>query len=184
MLGEMRGGNVGTHIEISTGSRRLLFFQGTESPWTFPVAVGKPSTPTPPGDYTVVSKIVNPGGILGTRWMGLSIPNGTYGIHGTTIPSSIGTYASNGCIRMYNQDVEKIFPMVAVGTPVVISSSPLDLQVQERPPGEGGKTYTVQAGDTLWKISLRFGVSLDVLIQTNHLVNPDILQAGQIIRIP
>ncbi len=180
----MRGENAGTHIEISTGSRRLLFFQGTVNPLVFPVAVGKPSTPTPTGNYSVISKIVNPGGILGTRWMGLSIPNGSYGIHGTSKPSSIGTYASHGCIRMYNHDVEKIFPLVSIGTPVIISGSPFDLPAQEKHFGESGKTYAVQTGDTLWKISQRFGVSLDALIQANHLVNPDILQKGQIIKIP
>ncbi|KJS15726.1 MAG: ErfK/YbiS/YcfS/YnhG family protein [Peptococcaceae bacterium BRH_c4b] len=178
--------DAGTHLTISTAHRQLLFFQGDRSPRQFPVAVGKPSTPTPPGDYTIVNKIMNPGGMLGTRWMGLSIPNGVYGIHGTSNPASIGTYASAGCIRMYNHDVEQVFPLVVIGTPVHITGGPLSSNNPSTKPaaGDGGKTYTVQPGDTLWQISLRFGVSLDALIQANNLANPDILQSGQIINIP
>jgi len=50
--------------------------------------------------------------------MGLSQPH--YGIHGTNNPASIGTAASNGCIRMYNEDVNELFNLVSVGTPVTI----------------------------------------------------------------
>ena len=85
---------------------------------SYPVAIGKPSTPTPLGSFTIVNKQVNPGGPFGTRWMGLSKPH--YGIHGTNNPASIGTAASNGCIRMYNHDVEDLFSIVGVGTPVRI----------------------------------------------------------------
>ena len=186
MSEEIRARDAGTHLTISTTHRQLLFFQGDRSPRQFPVAVGKPSTPTPPGDYTIVNKIMNPGGMLGTRWMGLSIPNGVYGIHGTSNPASIGTYASAGCIRMYNHDVEQVFPLVVIGTPVHITGGPLSSNNPSTKPaaGDGGKTYTVQPGDTLWQISLRFGVSLDALIQANNLANPDILQSGQLITIP
>jgi hypothetical protein len=52
--------------------------------------------------------------------MGLNVPWGTYGIHGTNAPGSIGTRASQGCIRMHNRHVEELFPWVPVGTPVVI----------------------------------------------------------------
>jgi lipoprotein-anchoring transpeptidase ErfK/SrfK len=43
-----------------------------------------------------------------------------YAIHGTNRPSSIGTFASYGCIRMYNADIVDLFDRVAVGTPVVV----------------------------------------------------------------
>ena len=54
------------------------------------------------------------------RWLGLSIPSGNYGIHGTNNPSSIGKAVSNGCIRMYNRDVTELSKTVPLGTPVKI----------------------------------------------------------------
>jgi L,D-transpeptidase ErfK/SrfK len=50
--------------------------------------------------------------------MGLSKPH--YGIHGTNNPPSIGTAASNGCIRMFNKDVEELFNKIPVNTIVRI----------------------------------------------------------------
>lgn len=85
---------------------------------SYPIAVGKPSTPTPLGTFTIINKQVNPGGPFGTRWMGLSKPH--YGIHGTNNPASIGTAASNGCIRMQNKDVNDLFNIVSTSTVVRI----------------------------------------------------------------
>lgn len=56
-------------------------------------------------------------GVLGTRR--LELGNG-YGIHGTDHPESIGQSVSHGCVRMRNEDIEKLYPMVPVGTPVYI----------------------------------------------------------------
>jgi hypothetical protein len=56
-------------------------------------------------------------GVLGTRRLDLG---DGYGIHGTDEPESIGHSVSHGCVRMRNEDVEKLYPMVAVGTPVYI----------------------------------------------------------------
>ena len=84
----------------------------------YPIAIGKPSTPTPTGVFTIINKQLNPGGPYGTRWMGLSKKG--YGIHGTNNPASIGTAASNGCIRMYNSDVEELFDITNTGTVVRI----------------------------------------------------------------
>jgi hypothetical protein len=56
-------------------------------------------------------------GVLGTRRLDLG---DGYGIHGTDAPESIGHSVSHGCVRMLNEDVEKLYPMVAVGTPVYI----------------------------------------------------------------
>ncbi|MFZ5595748.1 MAG: L,D-transpeptidase family protein [Bacillota bacterium] len=176
----------GTNITIFRSSRRLQYSQGDHAVKVYPVAVGKFSTPTPTGNYKVINKIVNPGGMLGTRWMGLDIPGGNYGIHGTNNPSSIGKFISNGCIRMHNRDVEEIFPMVAVGTPVQITDHD-DIPAVDSgyPPQQGqGKKYVVKAGDTLWNISARFGVPLDALISANNLADPDFLIPGQVIIIP
>ena len=56
-------------------------------------------------------------GVLGTRRLYLG---DGYGIHGTDHPESIGHNASHGCVRLRNEDIEKLFDMVAVGTPVYI----------------------------------------------------------------
>ncbi|MDW8802633.1 L,D-transpeptidase [Clostridium sp. A1-XYC3] len=88
-----------------------IFDVGTKS-------VGKPSTPTPKGNFTIINKAVNPGGPFGARWLGLSARG--YGIHGTNNPSSIGKAVSNGCIRLLNANVIELFNLVSIGTPVKI----------------------------------------------------------------
>ena len=65
-----------------------------------------------------VSAVGGPGNPLGTRWIGTSAP--AIGIHGTPVPSSIGTRASHGCIRMYIPDVERLYRQVEIGTRVYI----------------------------------------------------------------
>ena len=59
-----------------------------------------------------------PGNPMGPR--ALTLTGGEYAIHGTNRPSSIGGYASYGCIRMYNHDIVDLFSRVQVGTPVVV----------------------------------------------------------------
>ena len=56
-------------------------------------------------------------GVLGTRR--LKMGDG-YAIHGTNKPETIGQSVSHGCVRMRNEDIEKLYPMVPVGTPVYI----------------------------------------------------------------
>lgn len=85
---------------------------------TFPVAIGKMATQSPPGNYTIVNKQPNPGGPFGAYWLGLSKPH--YGIHGTNDPSSIGRSVSHGCIRMYNEDVVELASLVPIHTRVTL----------------------------------------------------------------
>ncbi|HPC99924.1 MAG TPA: L,D-transpeptidase [Acetivibrio sp.] len=105
-------------ITISIAAKTLSLYREGRLVKSYPVATGKPTTPTPRGTFTIVNKQINPGGPFGTRWMGLSIPH--YGIHGTNNPASIGTAASNGCVRMFNEDVNELFNQVSVGTIVNI----------------------------------------------------------------
>ena len=105
-------------IVIYTTRRQLELYEGNRLIRHYPIAVGKGATPTPPGRYTIATKTVFPGGVFGSRWMGLSIPH--YGIHGTNNPTSIGQAVSKGCIRMHNHAVEHLFQRVEVGTPVII----------------------------------------------------------------
>jgi L,D-transpeptidase ErfK/SrfK len=95
------------------------------------VAVGATATPSPTGEFTIVSRVANPAyyhpgtvippgesNPLGTRWLGLSQKG--YGIHGTNVPRSVGHARSHGCIRLRNRDVEKLFAMLQVGDAVEI----------------------------------------------------------------
>lgn len=109
---------VRANILITKSSRTLTLFNGNSPIRQFPVAIGKPSTPTPAGNYAIASKITNPGGVLGTRWMGLNYD--AYGIHGTNRPWLIGQMVSNGCIRMHNHHAEDLFVLINLGCPVYI----------------------------------------------------------------
>ncbi|WP_409069488.1 L,D-transpeptidase [Clostridium sp. FAM 1755] len=107
-------------IVINRQAHTLTLFRNNNVYKTYKVAVGKPSTPTPKGTFKIVNRAVNPGGPFGTRWLGLSAPYGDYGIHGTNNPSSIGKSVSNGCIRMFNNDVVELSNLVPIGTSVTI----------------------------------------------------------------
>ncbi|WP_378951170.1 L,D-transpeptidase family protein [Pelosinus sp. sgz500959] len=106
------------NILISTSSLGLTLFNGNDPIRQYPIGIGKLSTPTPLGNYAIALKFMNPGGALGTRWLGLNYDS--YGIHGTNQPWLIGTLVSHGCIRMHNSNVEELFSLVKVGTPVYI----------------------------------------------------------------
>jgi len=116
-------------IVVSLEDRKLALIENGQVKKVYPVAVGKPSTPSPVGTFFIERRIVNPtyhhngktvlpgpGNPVGTRWMGLSIQG--YGIHGTNEPRSIGKAASHGCIRMAKTDLEEFFELVAVGDTV------------------------------------------------------------------
>ncbi len=169
----------GTGILIDLAVKRLYYKSPQRGQYEYPVAIGKPSTPTPTGAYKIMTKIVNPGGILGTRWLGLDIPNGPYGIHGTNNPSSIGQEISNGCIRMFNQDVEALFELVRIGTVVTIIMS------GSLPAGNSEYTlYIVQPGDTLYDIARQYSVTIDDLVNTNNIADPNLIYPGQQLKIP
>ncbi len=119
-------------IVVSIPDRKLVLLEGNRILKVYDVAVGKPSTPSPAGEFRVMNRIANPtyfgtGKViapgkqnpLGTRWIGLSAKG--YGIHGTNVPSSIGKAASHGCIRMRQRDVEELFDLVQVGVPVELA---------------------------------------------------------------
>lgn len=123
-------------IEIYKSTNKLYLYQDGNLAKIFPVATGKTSDLTPEGSFTVATKIKNPpyyksnipGGSpnnpLGYYWLGISHAGGyTYGIHGTNNPSSIGTHASAGCVRMYNADIEYLYGIIPIGTSVKIQQS-------------------------------------------------------------
>lgn len=105
-------------ITINTATLIMTLFKDDKLLKTYPIAVGKPSTPTPKGTFKIVNKALNPGGPFGARWLGLNKPG--YGIHGTNNPASIGKRVSNGCIRTYNKNIIELYNLVPIGTTVNI----------------------------------------------------------------
>ncbi len=116
-------------IVVSLEDRKLALVEGGQVKRVYSVAVGKPSTPSPVGIFTIERRVMNPTyhhgdktvapgprNPVGTRWMGLS--KAGYGIHGTNEPKSIGKAASHGCIRMAKPDLEEFYAMVQVGDTV------------------------------------------------------------------
>jgi len=98
--------NLSILVEIDN---KLLYLIDTDTNKVikkYVVATGTSDTPTPIGTYKIVQK-GKWGTGFGTRWIGINVPWGRYGIHGTNKPSSIGYNASHGCIRMRNKDVEE-----------------------------------------------------------------------------
>ncbi|NJJ39001.1 L,D-transpeptidase family protein [Paenibacillus apii] len=103
-------------INIDPLKHQLYLYSNSQLIKKYTIALGKPETPSPVGEYVVINKYKNWGKGFGTRWIGLNVPWGTYGIHGTNRPYSIGHNASHGCIRMHNHDVEELYEFVRVGT--------------------------------------------------------------------
>jgi lipoprotein-anchoring transpeptidase ErfK/SrfK len=94
-------------------------------------ATGAPRSPTPPGLYFVTDRVpFNPRGSLGAFAFGISgiqtrLPPGWGGgnqlaIHGTNNPSSIGRSVSAGCLRVSRAALERLKPILLLGTPVII----------------------------------------------------------------
>jgi hypothetical protein len=97
---------------------------------TFPIAIGKASTPTPAGRFWIREKfVVNNAPAYGPRALGTSAyaphltdwPNGgVVGFHGTNEPGLIPGSPSHGCIRLRNADILRMYQLVPLGTPLRI----------------------------------------------------------------
>ena len=118
-------------IEIDLSLRELSFFRAGKLVLRTPIAVGSSSTPTPVGRYYVNQRILptDPNGPYGPDALGVSAfsdvltgwaQGGPIGIHGTNAPWSIGRAVSNGCIRVPNATMTRLFALTPGGTPVVI----------------------------------------------------------------
>ncbi len=118
-------------VLVSIADRKLAVLENGNVLAYFPVAVGAAMSPSPTGEFVIVSRVANPtyyrDGVLipagkdspvGTRWMGLNVKG--YGIHGTTAPRSVGHATSHGCVRLRNRDVERLYAMLRVGDVVEI----------------------------------------------------------------
>jgi hypothetical protein len=162
----------GMRLVIDTDKRTLTVLVDGRPTRTLPCAVGKSLTRTPVGEWTVVGKSTNWGGGFGTRWLGLNVPWGIYGIHGTNKPASIGTAASAGCIRLQNRDVEWLYSVVKIGTRVTIVGARQKVTV-ERPlrRGQTGKEVLElqfalrQAGFHIYPVDGRFGAQTEQVVK-------------------
>lgn len=136
------GGNypIGS-IVVSTSQRQLYFIARPGMAWRYPVGVGRAGKAWT-GRATVASKQLNPHWAPPSdvrrdspnlpRIVPSGAPNnplgsavllldyGSYAIHGTNNPSSIGHFVSYGCIRMHNRDVMEIYRVAGIGTQVFV----------------------------------------------------------------
>lgn len=133
---------------INISEMRLYFFSKHSSSTvrTFPIGIGSEGNETPVGSFKIIEKMVNPSwnvpesirkerpelprvvppgpeNPLGTHALRLSL--GSILIHGTNRPFAVGRRASHGCIRMYPEDIPKLFQAVPKGTEVSIIQQPV-----------------------------------------------------------
>jgi lipoprotein-anchoring transpeptidase ErfK/SrfK len=120
------------HTLVSLRARFLLYYHGEEVVAAWPVTIGREDR-TVPGEYTVGEKqeepmwfrqgdpvpFGEPENPLGTRWIAWAGSNGL-GFHGTWEPEKIGQAASDGCIRMKNEDVELLFEVLPRASRIVV----------------------------------------------------------------
>ncbi len=134
-------------LVINLAEMRVYYFKTPgEAPQTYPISIGREGLQTPTGSTTIVRKkegptwtptprmreekpelpqSVPPGpdNPLGTHALYLGWPQ--YLMHGTNKPYGIGRRVSSGCMRMYPEDIVKLFPQVPVGTPVTVVDQPV-----------------------------------------------------------
>lgn len=133
-----------TVVVLDRSAREVALYRSFEQVRSWPVAVGAPSSPTPTGQFTIGAKRFEPTWVnpapdrwgrdlparmgpgpdnpLGTRalnWNDASGRDTLIRFHGTPNEGSIGSATSNGCVRMFNSDVEELYEMVSTGTVVV-----------------------------------------------------------------
>lgn len=126
-------------IHVDVEQKVLTLFCGREIAARYPIATGAWDTPTPLGVFRINRRFSGEMGGFGTCFLGLNVPWGDYGIHGTNRPESIGANASHGCIRMRVADAEALYARVPNGTVVVIECGAY---------GElGGSLRTLKNGD-------------------------------------
>jgi lipoprotein-anchoring transpeptidase ErfK/SrfK len=128
------------YISVDRSTHTLRLFRALRLVRTYPVAVGAAGFETPAGLRHVLYKDRNPSWTAPNRpwaspYQGQTFPPGNpnnplrewfialgdgIGIHGTSEEWTVGSSASHGCIRMHARDVDRLAPLVPVGTPVLI----------------------------------------------------------------
>ncbi|WP_079908643.1 L,D-transpeptidase [Paenibacillus sp. 32352] len=121
-------------IVVDKSTHRLALVSGQIIVRSYPVGLGADRTPE--GTFEISEKVRNPNGKsngeFGSR--GMTLSDTQYAIHGTNKPSSIEKDQSLGCIRMLKEDVEELFDMVPLGTPVTIGKGLLPTEIKRGAP--------------------------------------------------
>jgi lipoprotein-anchoring transpeptidase ErfK/SrfK len=126
-LGESIG--YSTYALVDKENYSLYWVRDGKLKGIYPIATGRPRTPTPVGTYVMGKKEIMPHPHTGWGVMRLLIYDlsrngrrhwGGYAIHGTDQPSSIGKEASHGCVRMFNEDILKRSSEMPLETRVII----------------------------------------------------------------
>ena len=90
---------------------------------TYKCATGKYKTPSPIGTFSVNRK-GDWGDAFGGSFIGLDVPWGNFGMHGTPHPESVGWNSSMCCFRMYNTDAAELLKIIPIGTRVAAVNGP------------------------------------------------------------
>jgi len=122
---------VRSRILVDLSARRVTLFYRGRRVLSARAAIGTPATPTPTGAYYVNQRLIptDPRGPFGPAAIGISAfsevltgwtQGGPVAIHGTNRPELIGRAVSNGCIRVRNDDLRRLFRRATAGTPVIV----------------------------------------------------------------
>jgi hypothetical protein len=97
----------------------------------YPVSGGTVVNPSPTGSWHITS-VSQWGEGFGGSWIGLNVPWGKYGIHGTVQPWALGeSNVSHGCIRMRDEDVSEVRRLVSVGSLVYIKNDTMPFRAMK-----------------------------------------------------
>jgi lipoprotein-anchoring transpeptidase ErfK/SrfK len=117
-------------VSVDLSEHTVRVYRSGKLRYRVRAATGAPSSPTPPGHYVVTDRVPFSGGTLGSFAFGISgiqprLPSGWSGgdqlaIHGTNQPWLIGRSVSAGCIRVTEWSLDRLKPLLRLGTPVVI----------------------------------------------------------------
>jgi L,D-transpeptidase ErfK/SrfK len=158
---------------------------------TFPIGIGREGLETPTGNYRIISKLKDPAWYipesirneypelpevvppgpenpLGRYALKLSMPE--YLIHGTNKPLGVGRRVSHGCIRMYPEDIERLYSLVGIGDEVIIIYQPVKIGHKK------GRPY-IEVHKDYYGSSDQFENAVELLRKRNllHVVDTDIL---------
>jgi L,D-transpeptidase ErfK/SrfK len=188
---------------INIPEMRLYYFfnTGTDHDFlrlvkTFSIGLGEDDWETPTGQYKIVRKekdptwhipesiwkegrytkrIVPPGpdNPLGKYRFVLSLPS--YGIHGTNWPWAVGRKFTHGCVRLYPEDIERLYYMVPPGTPVEIVYRPIKVGTKD------GDIYMEVHPDIYGKIDNPFQTAIDLLKQLDLLDRVDLWRVSKVL---